>query len=83
MVGCSESLNAETLPGRTNYAKENHSHVNTKNQLAGKRKMCDPNVNLDDDFKFTWPLMTETLEEEDSDETSDSSSDSETYSGPS
>lgn len=39
---------------------------------------------LDDNLECSsWPLLTETLDEEDSDETSDSSSDSETYSGPS
>ncbi|KAG4935765.1 hypothetical protein AAZX31_18G112300 [Glycine max] len=68
------------LPGRTNNKREIQWHNNSENRLAGKRKMYD----LDDNLECSsWPLLTETLDEEDSDETSDSSSDSETYSGPS
>ncbi|RDX74972.1 hypothetical protein CR513_45211, partial [Mucuna pruriens] len=70
----------ERLLGKTSNRKENHWHNNLENRLAGKRKMCDLNVNLDDNLECLSPLSLEILDEEDSDDTSDSSSDSEAYS---
>ncbi|CAJ1939841.1 unnamed protein product [Sphenostylis stenocarpa] len=75
--GTGWSLNTKRSPERPNKKRKNHWNN------SGKRKMCDCNVNLEDNLEYCWPSLTKCLDEEDSDEASYSSSDSESYSGPS